>query len=84
MYSRVTFGDIPGGAIAMAALRKTAQINLNYPKATKMIVEDSYVDDLLGSFDSQETALERIRQVEEILEAGGFAIKQWVPIAWKG
>ena len=41
----VTFGDKPGGAIAMLALRKTAQMSLKYPLATRTIMEDSYVDD---------------------------------------
>lgn len=34
----VTFGDKSGGAIAMMALKKTAQLNLEYPLATKIII----------------------------------------------
>lgn len=58
----------------MLALKKTAQMNLKYPLAAKTITED----DVLGSFDDSQIAIERIRQVEEVLEAGGFVMKQWV------
>ena len=78
MLKTVTFRDKPGGAIAMMVLRKTAQMNLEYPLATKMVIEDSYVDDVLESFDNAEIAVERMRQVEEVLETGGFEMKQWV------
>ena len=40
MLETVTFGDKPGGAIAMVALRKTAEMNKNYPLATKMLVRE--------------------------------------------
>ncbi len=45
----VTFGDRPGGAIAMIALRKTAQMYNDCPRVTKLIENDSYVDDLITS-----------------------------------
>lgn len=78
MLKTVTFGDKPGGAIAMLALKKTAQMNRRYPLAAKTIIEDSYVDDVLGRFDDAQIAIERMRQVEEVLEAGGFVMQQWV------
>ncbi len=45
----VTFGDRPGGAIAMIALRKTAQMYNDCPRVTNLIENDSYVDDLITS-----------------------------------
>ncbi|XP_068229104.1 uncharacterized protein [Palaemon carinicauda] len=74
----VTFGDKPSGSIAMMALRKTAEINNCFPLASKMIVEDSYVDDIISSVNSKDCALERIKEVEEVLRLGGFQIKYWV------
>ncbi|XP_068224562.1 uncharacterized protein [Palaemon carinicauda] len=74
----VTFGDKPSGYIAMMALRKTAEINNCFPLASKMIVEDSYVDDIISSVNSKDCALERIKEVEEVLRLGGFQIKYWV------
>lgn len=49
------------------------------------------MDDVLGSVDNAEVAVERMRQVKEVLEAGGFALQQWerIPItkgfwSWSG
>ena len=74
----VTFGDKPSGSIAMLALRKTAEMNDDFPLASKMIVEDSYVDDIISSVSSRDCAMERIKEVEEVLRPGGFQIKYWV------
>nr|XP_027213054.1 uncharacterized protein LOC113806132 [Penaeus vannamei] len=74
----VTFGDKPGGAIAMVALRKTAEMCKNYPEATKLIERDSYVDDLLASVDSHEAAKTIMNDIGRVLSKGGFQIKQWV------
>ncbi|XP_068214422.1 uncharacterized protein [Palaemon carinicauda] len=74
----VTFGDKPSGSIAMMALRKTAEINNCFPLASKMIVEDSYVDDIISSVNSKDCAMKRIKEVEEVLRLGGFQIKYWV------
>ncbi|XP_045109596.1 uncharacterized protein LOC123503684 [Portunus trituberculatus] len=74
----VTFGDKPSGPIAMLALRKTAEMNCDFPLASKMIVEDSYVDDIISSVGSTNHAMERIKEVEEVLRPGGFQIKYWI------
>lgn len=43
-YMLKTYCYKPGGAIAMLALRKTAQMDSDYPLVAKMMIEDSYVD----------------------------------------
>ena len=55
----VSFGDKPAGAIASLALRKTAEINSSVsPRAARMITDNSYVDDICDSFDSESIAQE--------------------------
>lgn len=61
----------------MLALKNTAEIILTYLLAAKIIFEDSYADDVLGSFDDAQIAFERMRQVE-VLAAEGSVMKQWV------
>ncbi|XP_071519132.1 uncharacterized protein [Panulirus ornatus] len=75
----VTFGDRPSGVIAMTALHKTADMFKDmYPEIAAMIINNSYVDDILHSCESAEEALERMKTTEEILKRGGFQMKQWV------
>jgi hypothetical protein len=46
----VAFGDRPSGAIATLALRQTATMYQHiYPDASKMVIRNSYVDDILQS-----------------------------------
>lgn len=78
VLTTVTFGDKPGGAIAMAALRKTAERFEDSPEVTNLIVKNSYVDDLLGSVDSKYEAEDLMARVEKVLEKGGFHIKKCV------
>ena len=74
----VTFGDKPSGSIAMLALRKTAELNDDFPLASKIIAEDSYVDDIISSVNSRDCAMERINEIDYVLRLGGFQIKYWV------
>lgn len=74
VLTAVTFGDRPGGAIAMIALRKTAQLLNDCPKATKLIESNSYVDDLLTSVDDYAEAEVTMREVDKVLKRGGFRI----------
>lgn len=74
----VTFGDSPGGAIAMIALRKTAQMSNGYPRATRLIENDSYVDYLITSVEDYAAARELMQEVDTVLDKGGFHIKEWV------
>ncbi|XP_045115478.1 uncharacterized protein LOC123507035 [Portunus trituberculatus] len=73
----VTFGDRPGGAIAMIALRKTSEMSNQCPKAKKLIECNSYVDDLLTSVVDHSEAHRLMKEVEHMLSMGGFEIKEW-------
>ncbi|XP_068223879.1 uncharacterized protein [Palaemon carinicauda] len=79
MLTCVPFGDKPSGTIAMLALKLTAEMSKDeYPVATQIIVNNSYVDDILGSCDSIEIANELMKQIERIIGRGGFKIKHWI------
>ena len=79
IMTAVSFGDKPAAAIAGLALKKTAIIGKeNFPEAANTIINNSYVDDLLDSFDDQPKALQVASEIEKILGNCGFRIKEWV------
>lgn len=78
VLTTVTFGDRPSGAIAMMALRRTAEMSSSDSKAAKMIIKNSYVDDILQSVQNPSEAKSIIQETEEILDVGGFKIKHWI------
>ena len=74
----VNMGDRPAAAIAQTALRRTAEeARIAYPEASRLIVDNSYMDDIPGSTETKEKGLELMKQTEEILESKGFKIKNW-------
>ena len=74
----VSFGDRPSGNIALAALKKTAEMGAEtHPDAANTILNNSYVDDILDSYDSEEAAHKATEEIDEILRLGGFKIKGW-------
>lgn len=75
----VTFGDRPSGIISITALHMTAKMFENkYPETSNMIINDSYVDDILHSCETISEAYSKINATDEILQEGGFQIKHWV------
>ena len=84
MITSVSFGDKPAGAIASLALRKTAEMQKdNHPRVANMIIRNSYVDDIVDSFEDTETAKEATKKADNILAAGNFKIKEWTMSADK-
>ena len=52
VITRVCFGDRPAGTIAITALRETAEkFSGQYKMAKYTIKDNSYVDDLINSFE---------------------------------
>ena len=78
VMTAVSFGDKPAGAIATLALRKTAENNAEkFPNAAKIIIKNSYVDDIIDSLSSHEEAKRATNEIEIALNTGGFEIKNW-------
>ena len=79
VMTALSFGDRPAAAIASLALQKTAEnCSEQYPDAATTIISNSYVDDIIDSFASKQTAEERVEQINTILATGGFKIKNWI------
>ena len=79
VMTAVNMGDRPSATMAMLALQKTAKMQKSqYPYAAKAIIENSYMDDILDSVDNHELALQVIKEMETILQEGGFKIKEWI------
>ncbi|GAA6097417.1 uncharacterized protein LOC108181458 [Tachysurus ichikawai] len=78
--TRVNIGDRPAGCIAQLAMHETARLTkfAHLKEERRVLEEDSYVDDILTSHNDQDRLSEIINGLEEILAAGGFALKPWV------
>ncbi|XP_076294560.1 uncharacterized protein LOC143215865 [Lasioglossum baleicum] len=50
----------------------------NFPLARDVLVRETYVDDILSGANDLQTAQEKVRQLQGLLKAGGFALKKWV------
>ena len=77
VLTRVTFGDKPGGAIAMTAMRETAAMAPIDSLGREIIEKDSYVDDIASSVDTLQMAQSVTEEIDGILSKGDFHIKKW-------
>ena len=76
--TRVNMGDKPAGAIAVEAKDLTAErFKEVSPNAASFIVGSAYVDDLVDSVPTEETARKLASDAETILQKGGFKLKDW-------
>ena len=72
-------GDRPSATIAQLALRKTAEEEMsNSPKAAKLIIDNSYMDDIPASTTTSSEASTLMREIGSILSSKGFHIKEWI------
>ena len=74
----LTFGDKPAPAMAQIALRQTAKEgNHVSQQAAATITDNSYMDDICDSVHTIKEAQTLIKEVDNVLEKGGFNIKGW-------
>ena len=74
----VLIGDKPAPAMAQVALRKTAEEGeFDSPRAAQTIKDNSYMDDILDSVQTNNEATELTAEIDGILEKGGFQVKGW-------
>lgn len=61
-------------------MRKKARlpIFIHLEEERRVLEEDSYVEDILTSYDSMEELIKITKGVENILKAGGFILKLWL------
>ena len=61
------------------ALQRTAQENIRqYPEATKAVLGNLNMDDYLDSVESPERALNRSKELVQLLQLGGFKLTKFV------
>ena len=74
----VNMGDRPASAIAQTALRESAlEATEEYPEASKIIIRNSYMDDIPASVKGPSSGHQTMGDVESILQKNGFTIKEW-------
>ena len=76
--TRVNLGDRPAGTIAIVAKDNTARMfaHIN-PEAADVIIYCTYTDDVINSVKTFGHAQGLARDIETILNKGGFSIKGW-------
>ena len=75
----LTFGDKPAPAMAQIALRKTAQENkARYPEAAEVLTNNTYMDDICESVDTEKEARKLTNDIDTVLKTGGFDVKEWI------
>ena len=68
IMTSVSFGDKPAGNIAVTALKKTAEMGKDdYPLASKVVLKNIYVDDIITSFDIKGMCMKITHNIEEHL-----------------
>ena len=79
VIQRVSFGDKPSATIATMALRKTAEMgNEEYPEAAKIILNNTYMDDIIDSTNDLLSAKKLTKDIENLVGRGGFKLKEWI------
>ena len=78
VITRVNMGDRPASAIATEAIYQTAELEKDLkPEASEFIQRSAYVDDLIGSRKDTESAKSLAKDVQQVLDKGGFQVKEW-------
>ena len=76
VLTSVPFGDKPSGAIAMTAMNETSKMNkTSLPAVADTILRNAYVDDILPSVSTVEEAVNLTKDIQKVLNSGGFRIK---------
>ena len=74
-----TFGVKPAPAMAQIALLKTAdEAKKDFPEATQVLKDNTYMDDICNSVRTEEQARELTKCIDSVLETGGFKVKGWL------
>ena len=76
--TKVNMGDKPSSCIAQCALQRTAEEDsTEYPEASKIVLRNSYMDDIPASVDSETERNRIMRKIDAMLGKRGFTIKEW-------
>ncbi|XP_062713737.1 uncharacterized protein LOC115269020 [Aedes albopictus] len=74
----VTYGTASAPFLATRCLVQLVEEDGDaYPIASRIVKEETYMDDVLSGADSVEEAIEAQRQLQQLLQQGGFPIHKW-------
>lgn len=75
----ITYGTTSAPYLAIRCIKQLARDFKNdYPKASKVISDNFYVDDLIASFPSEGEAISVCTEVCKILDSACFKLRKWV------
>jgi hypothetical protein len=73
------FGAVSSPTSCIYALRKTGEdFGSRYPLVADRILHNIYVDNYLDSTETEEEAIEIMKNVSSLLKCGGFNMTQWL------
>ncbi|KAL0818485.1 hypothetical protein ABMA28_008940 [Loxostege sticticalis] len=76
---RVTFGTASAPYLAVKTLQQLAHDEGElYPETAKKIISDFYVDDFLSGCQTVEEGLQIYRELNIMMEKGGFELQKWM------
>ncbi|UYV64167.1 hypothetical protein LAZ67_2006889 [Cordylochernes scorpioides] len=74
----VTYGTTSAPFLAMRTVQQLAEDEgQNYPEASRVTLNDFYVDDLLTGAQTIAEAKELIDQLKDLMKRGGFHLRKW-------
>ncbi|UYV64607.1 hypothetical protein LAZ67_3001299 [Cordylochernes scorpioides] len=74
----VTYGTAAAPFLAMRTLLKLVEDEgAKYPRASRAIIKDTYVDDIITSADDLRDGMALRDELIELLRCGGFTLKKW-------
>ncbi|UYV76486.1 hypothetical protein LAZ67_14000618 [Cordylochernes scorpioides] len=74
----VTYGTTSAPFLAMRTLQQLAEDEgQNYPEASRVTLNDFYVDDLLTGAQTIAETKELIDQLKDLMKRGGFHLRKW-------
>ncbi|XP_067204174.1 uncharacterized protein [Linepithema humile] len=74
----VTYGTASASFLAIRSLRKLAEEHSEqYPLASKIVLRDFYVDDLVSGADTLQEALQIKSDLMQLLQTGKFELRKW-------
>ncbi|KRX99145.1 hypothetical protein T4E_10779 [Trichinella pseudospiralis] len=77
-FNRVCFGLTCSPFLAMAVIRHHAELKKEvHPEAAQIVENNIYVDDVLLSVENQEAARRMIKDLNNLMESGGFKLAKW-------
>jgi len=87
-FNTVTYGMASAPFLAIRCLHQLANENQDkYPEASRVILNDFYVDDLLTGSDELNALRQLKRELTEILQSAGFFLHKWntnAPVIFEG